>query len=122
MTDNIVKFPNQPFESFPANIEESVTHIEAVRRDYCDQVSSDAFESLLSVVNAYGFNARTDKDHFIKDLIFLEETIKAFVYRYKHLHHQFHDMIEHAISMPGEIKSLENSEESNTETVESLKQ
>lgn len=120
MTENIVKFPKKPFESFPANIEESVTHIEAVRRDYCDQVSADVFEAALSVVHNYGFMTRTDEDNFVKDLIFLEETIKAFVYRYKHLHHQFHDMIEHAITMPGEIKTAENSEEKSTEAVESL--
>ena len=120
MTENIVKFPKKPFESFPANIEESVAHIETIRKDYCDEVSADVFEAALSVVHNYGFSTRTDEDNYIKDLIFLEETIKAFVYRYKHLHHQFHDMIEHAITMPGEIKTAENSEEKSTEAVESL--
>jgi hypothetical protein len=36
----------------------------------------------------------------IRDAIFLEETIRAVVYRYKNIDHSFHEIIDDVISMP----------------------
>lgn len=121
MTENIVDFPKKIPENFPHNIQESVEHIEAVRRDYCDEISADAFEAIISVINNYGLQAVKLNDEYIKDVVFLEETIKAFVYRYKKLHHPFHDIIDASITLPDENVVEEKDKETPESAVEQLK-
>lgn len=120
MTENIVGFPKKIPENFPHNIQESVEHIEAVRRDYCDEVSADAFEAMISVISNYGIQGTKLSDEHIKDVVFLEETVKAFIYRYKKLHHPFHDIIEASITLPDE-NVVEKEKETTDSAVEQLK-
>ena len=102
--DNIINFPKQNFESFPTTEQQSVEHLETVRSEYCDAVVGDALEAVIGIFNSYGFTLRPDKNS-IKDTVFLEETMKAFIYRQKHLEHPFHQIIESAISLPDEIQT-----------------
>ena len=88
---------------FPASVQESIDHIESVRKNYCDEVSSDVFDAALSVVNNYGLRIKSD-DIFIKDAVFLEEAIKAFVYRFKRVEHPMHDIIDNIITISDEME------------------
>ena len=88
---------------FPASVQESIDHIESVRKNYCDEVSSDVFDAALSVVNNYGLRIKSD-DIFIKDAVFLEEAIKAFVYRFKRIEHPMHDIIDNIITISDEME------------------
>jgi hypothetical protein len=46
---------------------------------------------------------RTNEDH-IKDIVFLEEAIKAVVYRYKKLPHDFHKIAEDVVNISEEAQ------------------
>jgi len=104
MSKKIIKFPEMKGEAgFPASIQESIDHIESVRKNYCDEISSDVFESALSIINNYGLRIKSD-DIFIKDAVFLEEAIKAFVYRFKRLEHPMHEVIDNIITISDEME------------------
>ena len=51
MTDNVLNFPNKE-KIFPNNLEESYTHIEEVRKNYCEEVSADIMEAAFSVLHS----------------------------------------------------------------------
>ena len=105
MSDKIVKFPDKKMEAiFPTSVEESIDHVAQIRKEYCDEVGSDAFDAVLSVVNNYGLTLRTNQV-FIKDAVFLEEAIKAFIYRIKKLEHPFHEIAESTITISDELRS-----------------
>lgn len=101
MTDNLVKFPNSDFQSFPTNVEESIEHLIMVRQDYCDEVCEDVMNAVTAVMSQYGFVVKSQENH-IKDYVFLEEAVKAALYRYKRLDHGFHDIIDATISLTPE--------------------
>jgi len=101
--DNVIDFPKKSFESFPTSEQHSVEHLEAVRAEYCDSIVSDALDAVIGIFNSYGFTLRPDRTS-IKDTVFLEESMKAFIYRQKHLDHPFHNIIESAISLPDELE------------------
>lgn len=102
MADNIIRFP-QNESSFPSNDGEALDHVHFVRQQYCDEVVSDTIDAIISVLNSYGFVARTDADS-IKDIVFLEETLKALTYRYKKLDHPLHDIIDQSITLSDEVQ------------------
>ena len=102
MADNIIQFP-QNETSFPSSDEEALDQIHFVRQQYCDEVVSDTIDAIISVLNSYGFVARTDAES-IKDIVFLEETLKALTYRYKKLAHPLHDIIEQSITLSEEAQ------------------
>jgi uncharacterized protein YwgA len=111
MTENIVNFPKKGLEMFPSSIEESLDHIRSVRQEYCDEVADDVFEAMASVLATYGFVVRMNEGH-IKDFTFVEETIKALVYRYKRIEHPFHEIIDNVITISDEVKEdLEKAKE-----------
>lgn len=99
--DNIINFPKQSFEQFPLSEQQSVEHLETIRAEYCDAVVQDTFDGIIGILNSYGFILKPDKGS-IKDIVFLEEALKAFVYRQKHLEHPFHEIIESVITLPDE--------------------
>lgn len=104
MTENLVKFPRSNSDSqFPTNIEESLDHIIAVRMDYCDEVANDIMDAVNAVMSSYGITVKPEESH-IKDYVFLEEAIKAALYRHKRLHHGFHDIIDATISLSPEAE------------------
>lgn len=116
MTDNIVSFPNKSESSFPTSIEESLDHIIAVRTDYCDEVSNDIMDAINAVMSSYGLLVKPEEAH-IKDYVFLEEAIKAAVYRHKRLYHGFHDIIDATITLTPEAeKELASKRELNNIT------
>ena len=100
MTDNIVHFKTN-FEQFPSSIEDSINHLVSVRQDYCDEVSDDILEAVTSVLHSYGFQIKSEEKH-IKDIVFLEEAIKALLYRYKKIPHGMHDVIDATITLTAE--------------------
>jgi hypothetical protein len=104
MSKKIIKFPEMKGEAgFPASIQESIDHLESVRKSYCDEISADVFDSALTVVHNYGLRIKSD-DIFIKDAVFLEEAIKAFVYRFKRLDHPMHEVIDNIITISDEME------------------
>lgn len=105
MTNNVIEFPNESFALFPSNEEDSTNHIESVRREYCDEITSDVSEAIFSVLHSYGFILKSEDDH-IKDIIFLEEATKALLYRYKKLHHPLHEIIENTVSLPNDDNKI----------------
>lgn len=112
--DNLVIFPRNTLD-FPTTKEQSQEKLQEVRREFSDEVASDAFESVMAVLNSYGIGIKTD-DNFIKDLVFLEETIKSYIYRHKKLEHPFHEMIENVITVPGD--SVQESHEKSEKDLE----
>lgn len=102
MENNIIRFP-QNDTNFPSNKQDAEDHINFVRQQYCDEVVSDTIDAIISVLNSYGFVARTDADS-IKDIVFLEETLKALTYRYKKLDHPLHDIIDQSITLSDEVQ------------------
>jgi uncharacterized protein YllA (UPF0747 family) len=101
----VLKFPEFKGEAtFPTSIQESLEHVEEVRKQYCEEISSDVFDAALTVINNYGLTVKAN-EIFIKDAVFLEEAIKAFVYRFKRLHHPLHEIIEQTITISDELQS-----------------
>lgn len=98
---NVIEFPKKTVETFPANLDESFDHIEDVRRQYCDEVSADIVEAAFSVLSSYGLTVKPDETS-IKQIVFLEEAIKAMVYSTKRLPHPFHNIAEQAITLSEE--------------------
>lgn len=103
MTENIVSFPNNFTDNFPSTVEESLSHITAVRQEYCDEVTADVLEAVVGVLASYNIHINSNEEH-IKDIVFAEETIKALIYRYKNLPHSFHSIIESVITLTDEAK------------------
>jgi hypothetical protein len=97
----ILNFPQKTDSTFPSSDEEAQTHLTEVRQNYCDEISNDAMDAALSVIVNYGVYIKP-VGSAVKDLVFLEEALKAILYRNKNLVHPFHDMIEKAIVMPDE--------------------
>jgi hypothetical protein len=106
MTDNLVKFPNKPTQVFPSTQEESFKRLEEVRQEFCDEVTSDVLDAMIAVLNSYGFTIKTEHNH-VKDIVFLEEAIKALTYRFKKLEHPLHEIIESTISIKDEDSPIE---------------
>ena len=112
MTDNVVNFPNSFSELHPSTLEESKEHINAVRQHFCDEVSADATEAFISVLSAFNIHIKPE-EHHVKDYVFLEEAVKALVYRYKNLPHSFHEIIDSVITLTDEaIEDLEKRKQS----------
>lgn len=110
----ILKFPDKNGEAGnPASLEDTITQIEEVRKMFCDEVSSDVFEAALAVVSNYGLSMKSDIT-YIKNAVFMEEAIKAFVYKLKNIHHPMHDVVDKTITVADDVdleKELENLDE-----------
>lgn len=100
----ILNFPNISDSNFPSTNEEAQEQVNEVRRNYCDEVGTDALDATLTVFMNYGIQVRPNGTA-IKDLVFLEEAIKAVLYRNKNIPHPFHEMIEKAIVLPEETEA-----------------
>ena len=107
MTEKVLEFPNKTFEVFPTSREDAQTQLEIVRTDYCDQVSEDIMEAIYAVLHSYGFSIKSQELH-IKDVVFLEEAVKAVLYRYKKIPHSLHDIIDTTVTItPEAAEALE---------------
>lgn len=100
--DNVIQFPknNSNPQSPDAN---SLEMIQAVRQQFCDEVVSDVLDAVAGILSSYGIMSNGSPES-IKDIVFLEESLKALTYRYKHLDHSLHSVIEQAISISPEIE------------------
>jgi hypothetical protein len=101
--DNIIQFPSKPKSPFPNNLEQTLDHVEQVRRTYCDEVTADAFEAVFAVLTSYGLTIKAD-EHVVKSVVFLEEAIRAMVYTTKDLEHTFQDLADAAITLEADAK------------------
>ena len=96
---NIIQFPSKVDpKTFPINIEQSYEHIEEVRRDYCEEVSSDVMEAVFSVMTSYGMHV-VPTEEIVKNIVFVEESIKALLLNIKKIHHPFQDLAEQTITL-----------------------
>lgn len=99
---NIIQFPKNNIN--PHGLEQnSPDLIYEVRREFCDEVVSDALDALVGIFGSYGVVSRGDVNS-IKDIVFLEEALKALLYRYKNLEHSLHPVIEATISISPELE------------------
>ena len=105
MQDNIIKFPpkNIDNETFPSTLEESLETLVSIRTEFCDEVVADTLDAITAVFASYGF-ALNSEIQTIKDIVFVEEALKAFTYRYKKLDHPFHPLIDETITVSDDIK------------------
>lgn len=99
----VINFPNKTDSNFPSNEEESLQHVMEVRQRFCDEISNDSVDAAMSVLLAYGIVIKP-VGPALKDLVFLEEAVKAILYRNKNIDHPFHDMIEKSIVLPDEAQ------------------
>jgi hypothetical protein len=104
MTDNVILFPSKTTSKiFPANVEESIDHIEEIRRDYCDEVADDAVEAVFSVMSSYGLFVDPGESA-IKNIVFMEEAIKSLLYSVKKVPHSFQEIAESCITINGDAR------------------
>ena len=101
--DNIIQFPSKPKSPFPNNLEQTLDHVEQVRRTYCDEVTADAFEAVFAVLTSYGLTIKP-VENVVKSVVFLEEAIRAMVYTTKDLEHSFQDLADAAITLEADAK------------------
>lgn len=117
MTDNILEFPVSD-EMFPSSREDAYETITRVRQEFCDEVASDVMDALYAVLSSYGITVKPEPEH-IKDTVFVEESIKALLYRHKNIDHSFHDIAESVISIsPDAQKELDRMKKSAAPVVE----
>lgn len=104
MTDNVIQFPSKNFDKFfPTNMEESIDHIELIRKDYCDEVADDAVEAVFAVLSSYGLQVKAD-EAAIKNIIFMEEAIKSLLYSIKNVSHSFQEIANTCVTINGEAR------------------
>lgn len=100
---NVIEFPNNKQEVFPTSLDESYKHIEDVRRNFCDEITSDVVEAVFSVITNYGIQVNVDEET-VKNIVFMEESIKSLLYKMKKVHHPFHDIASATISLNDDAK------------------
>ena len=106
---NIIQFPNK--NGFDGVIPHTEEHLMLVRQEFCDEVVSDVMDTVTAVIASYGFKGYINEES-IKDIVFVEEAIKAFTYRFKGLHHNMHSIIDQTIIITDDAKKhLEKLEE-----------
>jgi hypothetical protein len=98
---NIIQFPNK--NGFDGVLPDTEEHLMQVRRDFCDEVVSDVMDAVTAVVASFGFNGNVTQES-IKDIVFIEEALKAFTYRFKGLEHSLHPIIDQTISITDDAK------------------
>jgi len=103
MTDNVIKFPIKNPDRFPPTDFEEAENLVLMRQEYCDEVVSDALDAIVAVLAGYGFMVSNDVTS-IKDIVFIEESLKAFTYRYKKLDHALHPIIEQTITVNDHVE------------------
>ena len=115
MTDNVILFPSKNNANiFPSNIEESLDHLESIRKDYCDEVADDAVEAVFAVFSSYGIFVNPD-EKAIKNIVFMEEAIKSLLYSVKNVSHSLQDIADSVVTINGEAREeLERLIEENT--------
>lgn len=96
--DNVIQFPSKSKGPFPNSVEQSIEHVEEVRRSYCDEVTADIIEAAFSVMASYGIQLKPD-ELSVKSVVFLEEAARSMVYTSKGLNHSFQEIAEMAVTL-----------------------
>lgn len=107
---NIIQFPNKT--GFDGVFPDTEEHLMQVRQDFCDEVVSDVMDAVTAVVASFGFNGAVTQES-IKDIVFIEEALKAFTYRFKGLEHSLHPIIDQTITITDDAKKHLESLEDN---------
>jgi hypothetical protein len=104
MTNNVIQFPSRNSDKFfPTNAEESIDHIELIRKDYCDEVADDAVEAVFAVLSSYGLQVKPDESS-IKNIVFMEEAIKSLLYSIKNVPHTFQEIADTCVTIDGDAR------------------
>jgi len=102
MTDNVIPFPRElSKESYPVTEAEYVTITGKMRESLSDEITESMMQNNINMLFIHGLFGDID-DLNVKDAIFLEETLRAIIYRYKNIDHPFHEVIDDIITMPDE--------------------
>jgi hypothetical protein len=105
MTDNVILFPSKTNANiFPSNVEESIDHLEQIRKDYCDEVADDAVEAIFAVFSSYGIFINKPDESSIKNIVFLEEAVKSLLYSIKNVPHAFQEIADSCVTIDGEAR------------------
>ena len=100
--DNVIQFPKN--NTNPHSIEQNSPEIVyEVRRQFCDEIVADVLEAASGIFASYGIASKGDV-YSIKDIVFLEEALKAMTYRYKNLDHNLHPIIDQVITISPELE------------------
>ena len=99
---NIIQFPKNSTNPHGLELNSPDLLVE-VRKEFCDEVVSDALDAIVAVFASYGIVSRGDVAS-IKDIVFLEESLKALTYRHKNLEHSLHEIIDHTITISPELE------------------
>lgn len=119
--NNVIQFPREIHKfSTPVNEEEKAQVMEHIRIDMSEEIGDQIMQNVIAMFHNYGLFEDIDELQ-VKDAIFVEECIKAAVYRYKGIMHPMHDMIDSSILLPDEVEEHENVKEELTDTEESCK-
>lgn len=100
MTSNIINFPRYiTKETNPITQDEYIQVTGKLRESLADDITDTMMQACVNMMFTNGLFSDLE-DLNIRDAIFLEETIRAVVYRYKNLDHMFHPVIEELIELP----------------------
>lgn len=99
---NVIQFPKN--NTNPQSLElNSPDVINSVRQQFCDEVVSDVLDAVSGIFTTYGIISKGSVDS-IKDIVFLEEALKAVTYRYRNLEHNLHPIIDQVITITPELE------------------
>lgn len=99
---NVIPFPRElSKESNPITEAEYAQVIGKMRESLADDVTEQMMQNNINMLYLHGMFGDLDELN-VKDAIFLEETIRAIIYRYKNIEHPFHEVISDIITMPDE--------------------
>ena len=97
---NVINFPRYITKNAnPVNEKEYSQVLGKLRESVSDEITDTMMQSNINMLYMNGLFSNID-DLDVRDAIFLEETIRAVVYRYKNIDHPFHEIIDDVIGMP----------------------
>ena len=97
---NVINFPRYiTKETNPTTELEYIQVTGKLRESLSDEITDTIMQSCVNMLFTNGLFSDIEELN-IRDAIFLEETIRAVVYRYKNIDHSFHEIIDDVISMP----------------------
>ena len=108
---NVINFPRYiTKETNPTTELEYIQVTGKLRESLSDEITDTIMQSCVNMLFTNGLFSDIEELN-IRDAIFLEETIRAVVYRYKNIDHSFHEIIVDVISMPDDEDEDEDEED-----------
>jgi hypothetical protein len=116
LMENVIQFPRVINGlSSPLSQEERSEIISNLRKEVSDEICDDIMQNVINFIVNCGL---ISSELIVRDAIFLEETIKAVVYRYKNIPHQFHSLIDDVIVMPEDMENEDDEDDESDEESE----